>query len=114
MPEKDLSDDKRTSRARGSAGPETGKKGKMGGSAAARPATQPATQPPAQPPEPEYMAEHTVASGETLSHIALKYYGSAVKEKWMAIYEANKAVIGDNPSLLRPGQKLRIPRLAAS
>ncbi|MCI0646185.1 MAG: LysM peptidoglycan-binding domain-containing protein [Chloroflexi bacterium] len=114
MPEKDLSDDKRTSRARGSAGPGTGKKGKMGGSAAARPATQPATQPPAQPPEPEYMAEHTVASGETLSHIALKYYGSAVKEKWMAIYEANKAVIGDNPSLLRPGQKLRIPRLAAS
>jgi nucleoid-associated protein YgaU len=29
----------------------------------------------------------------------------------MAIYEANKAIIGDNPSLIRPGQKLTIPKL---
>lgn len=62
-------------------------------------------------PEPQYMAEHTVAGGETLSHIALKYYNSAVRDKWMAIYEANKEVIGDNPSLVRPGQVLKIPKL---
>ncbi len=56
-------------------------------------------------------AEHTVASGETLGAIALKYYGSAAKEKWMAIYEANKEVIGDNPNLIKPGQVLKIPEL---
>jgi nucleoid-associated protein YgaU len=56
-------------------------------------------------------AEHTVAEGETLSDLALKYYGSAAKEKWMAIYEANKGVIGDDPNLIKPGQELKIPEL---
>jgi nucleoid-associated protein YgaU len=60
----------------------------------------------------EYLGEHTVVSGDTLSHIALKFYGSAVRDKWMAIYEANKETIGDNPSLIRPGQVLKIPKLA--
>lgn len=53
--------------------------------------------------------KHVVESGETLSHIALKYYGSASKEKWMAIYEANKDLIGDNPNKIRVGQELVIP-----
>lgn len=57
-----------------------------------------------------YMAKHTVAAGETLSHIAQQYYGSAVREDWMAIYEENKETIGDNPSLIRPGQELNIPK----
>ena len=57
------------------------------------------------------LAEHTVAGGETLSHLALKYYGSAVKEKWMIIYEANKAIIGDDPGRIRAGQVLKIPDL---
>lgn len=52
---------------------------------------------------------HTVASGETLSHIALKYYGSAAKEKWMIIYEANKGTIGDDPNFIRTGMELFIP-----
>ena len=45
-------------------------------------------------PQIKIKAEHTVAAGETLGALALKYYGSAVKDKWMKIYEANKAVIG--------------------
>ena len=57
------------------------------------------------------LGEHTVASGETLSHIALKFYGSAAKPKYMAIYEANKDVIGDNPNIIKPGQVLKIPKL---
>lgn len=61
--------------------------------------------------KPEYLAEHTVAQGETLSHISLKYYGSAVKAKYMIIYEANKDVIGDNPNMIRPGTVLNIPKL---
>ncbi len=57
------------------------------------------------------LRKHVVKSDETLSHIALKYYGSAIKEKWMIIYEANKDVIGDNPNIIRPGIELVIPEL---
>ena len=61
--------------------------------------------------EPEIMAEHVVQNGETLSHLALKYYGSAVKEKWMVIYEANKELIGPDPNHVKLGLKLKIPKL---
>lgn len=61
--------------------------------------------------QPTYMAQHKVAAGDTLSGIALKYYGSAVREKWMVIYEANREAIGDNPGLIRLGQVLNIPEL---
>lgn len=56
-----------------------------------------------------FMTTHTVAAGDSLSAIAQKYYGSAAREDWMAIYEANKATIGDNPSHIKPGQELKIP-----
>ena len=59
----------------------------------------------------EYIGEHTVAAGDSMSAIAQKYYGSAAKEKWMAIYEANKDLMGDNPTLIHPGQTLKIPKL---
>ncbi len=49
---------------------------------------------------------HEVKPGETLSHIAQKFYGNA--NEWRKIYEANKDVI-KNPSLIYPGQKLVIP-----
>lgn len=57
------------------------------------------------------LATHKVAAGESLSAIAQKYYGSGAKEKWMAIYAANKALIGDNPAALKVGQELKIPKL---
>jgi nucleoid-associated protein YgaU len=59
----------------------------------------------------EYMAEHTMRDDETLSHLALKYYGSAVRDMWMIIYEANKAVIGPDPAHVHPGTVLKIPKL---
>ena len=59
----------------------------------------------------KFIAEHTVAAGETLGEISLKYYKSAAKDKWMVIYEANKNVIGDNPGMLKIGQVLKIPEL---
>ena len=72
---------------------------------------------PRQTPKREsatkFIAEHTVESGETLSGIALEYYGSASKEVWMVIYEANKSVIGDDPNLIKPGQVLKIPEKPA-
>jgi len=57
----------------------------------------------------EFIAEHTVVAGENLSFISQKYYGH--QGNFRLIYEANKDVIGDNMSLIRPGQKLRIPKL---
>jgi len=55
--------------------------------------------------------EHTVAKGETLSDLALKYYGHATKPYYMLIYEANKELIGDNPNFIRTGMILKIPNL---
>ncbi len=49
---------------------------------------------------------YTVQSGDTLSHIAQRFYGKA--SAWNAIYQANRDQI-DNPDLIRPGQVLRIP-----
>lgn len=57
----------------------------------------------------EAMAEHTVEEGETLSRIALHYYGNAGEMYWRHIYEANKEVIGDNPGMIKPGQVFQIP-----
>jgi nucleoid-associated protein YgaU len=48
---------------------------------------------------------YTVKSGDTLSKIG-QHHGVA----WKDIHEANRDVIGDNPDLIKPGQKLRIPR----
>ncbi|WP_102271309.1 LysM peptidoglycan-binding domain-containing protein [Cytobacillus massiliigabonensis] len=44
---------------------------------------------------------YTVKSGDSLS----KVFG----KDWPKIYEANRAVIGNNPNLIYPGQKLVIP-----
>ena len=55
-------------------------------------------------------AEHKVAAGETLSALALKYYGKT-KDYWMLIYEANKAAIGENPNVIKAGMVLKVPDL---
>jgi nucleoid-associated protein YgaU len=64
--------------------------------------------PLAIPPQPKVIAEHTVVADDTLSGIALKYYGSAAKKWYMYIYDTNKAVIGDNPNVIRQGIVLKI------
>ena len=48
---------------------------------------------------------YTVKSGDSLSAIGQRH-GVA----WRDIHEANRDVIGDNPDLIKPGQKLRIPK----
>ncbi len=54
-------------------------------------------------------SQHVVAAGETLASIAAKAYGSGSSANWKRIYEANKSVIGTNPSALKVGMKLVIP-----
>ena len=49
---------------------------------------------------------YTVESGDTLSHIALHYYGDAGKSSYMKIAEANGL---DDPDKIQVGQKLKIP-----
>lgn len=44
-----------------------------------------------------------------LEGVALRLYGDA--QRWVAIYEASRYLLGDNPSVLRPGQQLIIPDL---
>jgi nucleoid-associated protein YgaU len=63
---------------------------------------------PAPPPPPPTPAEriHEVVAGESLSKIALKYYGNG--NKYMKIFGANRDILS-NPDLIKPGQKLRIP-----
>lgn len=54
---------------------------------------------------------HVVQAGETLSHIALNYYGKATPPYYQHIYNHNRDVIGDNINIIVPGQKLVIPEL---
>lgn len=51
---------------------------------------------------------YTVVPGDTLSAIGARFGVS-----WVAIYNANRYVIGDNPSLIYPGQQLQIPCVGA-
>ncbi|KPJ50461.1 hypothetical protein AMJ40_02885 [candidate division TA06 bacterium DG_26] len=51
---------------------------------------------------------YVVKPGDTLAKIAREFYGDS--GKWMAIYQANKAVIKD-PNVLWPGMELKIPMM---
>ncbi len=50
---------------------------------------------------------YIVQRGDTLAKIAGRVYGD--KDKWKALYEANRDVIGPDPALIRPGQRLQVP-----
>lgn len=56
-----------------------------------------------EPPTERY---HMVAAGDTLGHLAQKYYGKA--SAYMKIFEANRNIL-DDPNLIKVGQKLKIP-----
>ncbi len=70
---------------------------------------------PAPPPAPAAAAPvpptgtvmHTVEKGETLGHIARKYYGKS--SEWRRILAANTSTLPSEKSL-HPGMKLKIPR----
>jgi nucleoid-associated protein YgaU len=60
------------------------------------------TAPLAEPAEQTY----AVASGDSLSKIAKKFYGDA--NQWRRIFEANQDIL-DDPDKIYPGQTLKIP-----
>lgn len=55
--------------------------------------------------EPKF---YTIQKGDSLSKIAKREYGNAMK--WKALFEANEEVIED-PDMIYPGQTIRIPEL---
>ena len=52
---------------------------------------------------------YTVQSGDSLSMISQKFYGTQSATGVQKIYYSNMATIGANPNLIVPGQKLYIP-----
>lgn len=65
--------------------------------------------PPKKAPAPKGVTKprqnvYTVKAGDNLSRIATQF-----KTSWQAIYAANKGIIGSNPNLIKPGQRLVIP-----
>jgi murein DD-endopeptidase MepM/ murein hydrolase activator NlpD len=59
-----------------------------------------------KPSTPSSTGKYTVVRGDTLSKIAV---AQDVDGGWQALYQENKSVIGSNPNLIYPGQKLAIP-----
>ena len=51
---------------------------------------------------------YTVKPGDTLWGIAERFLGKG--NRWREIYYANRAIIGANPNIIRPGQKLTIKK----
>jgi Transglycosylase-like domain/LysM domain len=54
-------------------------------------------------------AEIVVRRGDSLSGVAARY-----RIEWPGLYEANRSVIGEDPNLLIPGERLRIPSAASA
>jgi len=52
---------------------------------------------------------YTVVSGDSLSTISQKFYGTQSSTGVQKIYYSNMTTIGSNPNLIYPGQKLYIP-----
>ncbi|MET7438990.1 LysM peptidoglycan-binding domain-containing protein [Streptomyces sp. NPDC004082] len=73
------------------------------GAQAAQPA-QAAQSVPAAVPQVQ-LVTYKVALGDTLSKIAREH---AKTGDWKKLYDANRAVIGSNPSMIRPGLKLTV------
>lgn len=61
--------------------------------------------------KPNIIATHTVKSGETLSHVALKYYKHATPPYWQFLLQHNTEVLKGDEKNIRTGMELEIPEL---
>lgn len=75
------------------------------------PPPAPTPTPPAPAPKPVSSGgsgstthTYTVVKGDTLWGIAQRLYGSGAQ--WTKLYANNKSVVGSNPNLIRPGERL--------
>ncbi|WP_082830169.1 LysM peptidoglycan-binding domain-containing protein [Nodularia spumigena] len=58
---------------------------------------------------PTNTTRYTVQAGDFLSNIAQRFYGDGSEPSWRRIYEANRGVIGPDPTQLSAGMVLVIP-----
>jgi LysM repeat protein len=65
----------------------------------------PGTTAPSAPATPSSTGNYTVRPGDTLSGIAVLHH---VQGGWKALYERNVAVVGADPNLILPGQRLAV------
>jgi hypothetical protein len=57
--------------------------------------------------------KYTVRPGDDLKIIARRFYGAGAAHMWRTIWYANRHLIGANPNLIFPGQRLIIPQGAS-
>jgi murein DD-endopeptidase MepM/ murein hydrolase activator NlpD len=50
-----------------------------------------------------------VRSGDTLYGITKRHTGDKTLDNWKPLYEENRATVGDDPDLIFPGQRLKLP-----
>ncbi|MET9800908.1 LysM peptidoglycan-binding domain-containing protein [Streptomyces sp. NPDC006368] len=81
-----------------------------GGAALALPILGATTAQAAPNAEKASPSTYSVVAGDTLSKIARDHQLSG---GWKKLYEDNRKVVGDNPSLIRPGMKLTIVKKAS-
>lgn len=88
------------------------------GSASPAPALDPAAAPPRLIGREPSSRTHVVRSGDSLWRIAEQTLAnrtdgtvssSDIARFWPVVYEANRALIGEDPNLIFPGQTLQIP-----
>ncbi|MGY1501938.1 transglycosylase family protein [Streptomyces sp. QTS52] len=87
--------------AKPSTGQSAGKTNGSGGSAASEAPSKAPERSTAHVGRSSSRGDYTVRAGDTLSGIAARYTTT-----WQHLYAANKAVIGDSPDLIVPGQRL--------
>lgn len=58
----------------------------------------------------DYYTKHTVAKGDSLSKIAIHYYGKDDMMKYKEIFNANRHILSD-PDEIEVGQELIIPNI---
>ena len=71
-------------------------------------AAAPSTLPGPGAPTPAEAQIYEVKPGDTLGHIAQRFYGKA--SLFTKIFEANRDILS-NPDLIKVGQKLKIPKI---
>lgn len=54
---------------------------------------------------------YRVQAGDSLTALAIQFYGD--RSQWLLLYEENRTLIGNNPSLLFVGMELKIPDVRA-